>query len=96
MIYLPRKVWDVRKYPKDGGYLFLFQDGKGAWHQLGTFSDGRPPVLHHFDAAPDLETFGLFLPRVSIEVRAEDYRIHWYDDGKLAVTRPLAESGLGR
>jgi hypothetical protein len=96
MIYLPKKAWDARKYPKDGGYLFLFKDEKDAWHQLQIFSDGRPPILHHFDIAPDLETFGDFLPEAAVEVRAEEYRIIWFDDGKIAVTRPLSESGLER
>ena len=96
MIYLPKKVWDVTRQPKYGGYLFIFQDEKDGWHQLGTYTDGRPPVFHHFPYPPDLKTFGDYLPEAAVEVRAQDYRIIWYDDGRVAVIRPLSENGLGR
>jgi len=52
--------------------------------------------LHHFPYPPDLKTFGDYLPEAAVEVRAEDYRVHWYDDGRVAVIRPLSENGLGR
>jgi hypothetical protein len=89
MIYLPKKVWDVRQYPHNGGFLFLFQDEKDSWYHLQIFEDKRPPILHHFDVAPNLETFGDFLPPVAVEVRADNYRIHWFADGKIAVTQVL-------
>ena len=96
MIHLPQKVWDVTRYQKDSGYLFLFKDENDAWHQLQIFTDGRPSLIHHFDVAPDLETFGDFLPPVAIEVYAEDFRIHWFEDGRIGVNRIVTDGKKGR
>ena len=86
MIYLPQKVWDVRKHRVNSGFYVIFQDEEDAWYGVQTFADGRPPTLHHFENPPDLKTFGDYLPPVKVEVRAEDYRVHLYDYDRIALT----------
>lgn len=88
MLYLPTKVWDTRNVAKDGGCYIIFRTGDD-WHGLQIFSDGRPPILHHFPTPPELATFGDYLPEAAVEVRAEDYRVHLFEDGRIAVTRIL-------